>query len=97
MGTFANGFHCYVSLPPHKKKRMADFLQTKHSKLAFSCHPSFGAVFCSRSEAYSQFPCMSHNSRGKGQRVAIRWMRHPINVLIWIILLSVEATLRHIS
>ena len=21
MGTFANGFHCYVSLPPHKKKK----------------------------------------------------------------------------
>ena len=50
-------------------------------------HP-LAPFFCSRSEAYSQFPCMSHKSRGKGQRVAIRWMRRPINVLIWIILLS---------
>ena len=40
---------------------------------------------------------MSYNSRGKGQCVAIRWMRRPIDVLIWIILLSVAATLRHIS
>ena len=119
MGTFANGFHCFVSLPPQKKKEWPTSgrlsILNWHFRVTHPlapAHPfSYGMVerlilerqhplapfFCSRSEAYSQFPCMSHNSRGKGQRVAIRWMRRPINVLIWIILLSVEATLRHIS
>ena len=83
MGTFAKGVHCYVSLPPHQKKWPTSCRLSILNWYFLVTHPL--APFCSRSEAYSQFPCMSHNSRGKGQRVAIRWMRRPISVLIWII------------
>ena len=97
MGTFANGFHCYVSLPPHKKKEWPTSCRLSILNWHFRVTHPLAPFFLFPIRGLQSIPCMSHNSRGKGQRVAIRWMRRPINVLIWIILLSVEATLRHIS
>ena len=64
-----------VRLPSHKKKWSTSWFRTTvsfWSALIWGTTTSF-------LEAYSQFLCVSHNSGGKGQRVALHWMRRPIN------------------